>query len=233
MRDILVVGRKELKELFGIRESLRGWTWRMLGVFLPLQAPEIYVGTPVLAVFLPVVLIGNVVADSFAGERERNTLETLLATRLPDHALFLGKVTAVVVYAWTMTVLILAVGLAVVNVARGPHLPSPVDLVGRLAGALLVAGLMAALGAFISLRARSVRDAQQTFTLLFFLPAVLLAFVLPAVLSEGLRDTLTRFLSTADSVTVGAGLLAVLAVTDAALLAFAVRRFRRAKLTLG
>src|SRR3954465_4189577 len=41
--------------------------------------------------FLPLFFLLAIVADSFAGERERHTLETLLATRLSDGAILIGK----------------------------------------------------------------------------------------------------------------------------------------------
>ena len=56
------------------------------------------------------------IPESFAGERERHTLGTLLASRLPDHAILLGKVAVAVGYAWVMTLMLLLVSLVVVNV---------------------------------------------------------------------------------------------------------------------
>jgi ABC-2 type transport system permease protein len=43
---------------------------------------------------LPYIILQTVIADSFAGERERHTLETLLASRLSDRAILFGKVGA-------------------------------------------------------------------------------------------------------------------------------------------
>ena len=40
-----------------------------------------------IAVVLPIVTVTMTAPDSFAGERERKTLRTLLASRLPDHAI--------------------------------------------------------------------------------------------------------------------------------------------------
>ena len=55
------------------------------------------------------------VADSFAGERERHTLETLLASRLPDRAILFGKVLAAVGYGWVLVMLMLVLSLVTVN----------------------------------------------------------------------------------------------------------------------
>lgn len=57
-----------------------------------------------LFLIVPIMVAGGVAADSFAGERERKTLESLLHTPLSDLELFAGKVAA----AW---VLALAVAL--------------------------------------------------------------------------------------------------------------------------
>jgi ABC-type Na+ efflux pump permease subunit len=51
-----------------------------------------------LFLIVPLMVAGGVAADSFAGERERKTLEALLYTPLTDLELFAGKVAA----AWVM-----------------------------------------------------------------------------------------------------------------------------------
>ena len=59
----------------------------VFGVFLPLQSGAEWVQSPATVFYwgwVPLMLVGGAVADSFAGERERHTLETLLASRLPD-----------------------------------------------------------------------------------------------------------------------------------------------------
>jgi ABC-type Na+ efflux pump permease subunit len=45
------------------------------------------------------------ITDSIAGERERQTLETLLASRLPDRAILLGKVAAITLLGWLLLAL--------------------------------------------------------------------------------------------------------------------------------
>ena len=104
LEDILTVIWKELKEiLHGTSKSRSGGLTRMLlpvalaGVLLPARMGSDYLTGPGplfgLAWILPMVGIGLTV-DSFAGERERHTLETLLASRLSDQAILLGKVSA-------------------------------------------------------------------------------------------------------------------------------------------
>src|SRR5579884_3470014 len=54
-----------------------------------------------LAAIVPNAAVAGIIADAFAGERERHTLETLLASRLPDRAILFGKLIAAVAYGWS------------------------------------------------------------------------------------------------------------------------------------
>ena len=58
------------------------------------------------------------IADSFAGERERHTLETLLASRLSDRAILFGKIAACIAYGWLMAMLCVLVGTITENVSH-------------------------------------------------------------------------------------------------------------------
>src|SRR5512137_949446 len=109
MTDVVTIVAKELKEYWKARGSLRARLIAFLpllfifGVYFPLQQREMWTQAPfvpgVYFMWLPFVLAGGTAADSFAGERERHTLETLLATRLSDRDIFLGKVLAIVIYS--------------------------------------------------------------------------------------------------------------------------------------
>jgi ABC-2 type transport system permease protein len=103
------------------RGSLRGgWLGLVIfvavfGILLPLQSGRGWVESPTgLAVWawVPFLLVSSVVADSFAGERERHTLETLLASRLPDRAILFGKLATAVGYGWGFALLSLSTGAA-------------------------------------------------------------------------------------------------------------------------
>src|SRR3972149_5160056 len=100
MHDISTMFWKERKGLL----MQGGSRWRavvtvlimvvMIGVFFPLQMGRDWLdaGWSLLAAFLfPLILVGITIPESFAGERERHTLSTLLASRLPDRAIFFGK----------------------------------------------------------------------------------------------------------------------------------------------
>jgi len=89
----------------------------------PLQQMIVYVAGYMWAplfLIVPLMVAGGVAADSFAGERERKTLEALLHTPLTDLELFAGKVAA----AWAMSMGVALLGFVLygvtVNVAAWP-----------------------------------------------------------------------------------------------------------------
>jgi len=57
--------------------------------------PRSFTYRPEVIVF-PAMLAGSLAADAFAGERERRTLETLLATPISDRSLVVDKTIATV-----------------------------------------------------------------------------------------------------------------------------------------
>ena len=91
--------------------------------YAPLQLMVVYVAGYMWAplfLIVPLMVAGGVAADSFAGERERKTLEALLHTPLTDLELFTGKVAA----AWIMAMLVALLGFLLygltVNLAAWP-----------------------------------------------------------------------------------------------------------------
>ncbi|MFM7250380.1 MAG: ABC-2 type transporter, partial [Planctomycetaceae bacterium] len=117
--DILIVARKEWLEIFDQLLRLRRGGWSMLiviavlGVASPLQMGRDWLDSPLMFFYWPLLTsstTSSLIADAIAGERERHTLETLLATRLSDAAILIGKVVAAVTYG---------VGFALVNIAVG------------------------------------------------------------------------------------------------------------------
>ncbi|HLA98173.1 MAG TPA: hypothetical protein VJL34_06940, partial [Anaerolineales bacterium] len=95
---------------------------------------------------------------------------------------------------------------------------------------LMVATLAAGLGVLISLRAATVRQAQQTFSLAFFVLFIPL-FLLP-LLPEAWRLRLTQSLAQVDVESIALGVMAALLVVDLALFALASARFQRTRLIL-
>jgi ABC-2 type transport system permease protein len=133
---------------------------------------QLTVGTLLKALSLPlfwivaVALTPAVAADSFVGEKERGTIEPLLATPVHNRELFTGKLMTAVIPAVLGTWLGTAIFALLVAVSHSPYYPAFVfadrDWVfSSLVIAPLVALLAAGIGALISTRVSSYRVAYQ------------------------------------------------------------------------
>lgn len=246
MSDILTVMWKERKGLLRFHGSRTRSMLTllipalMLGIVLPLQIGRELVTGPwslLASVLIPLMLVGMMIPESFAGERERHTLETLLASRLPDRAILFGKAALAVAYGWTMTLMVLLLSLVTLNVAQRAGqllLYTPTLAVANLALSLLLAGLMAGLGVLISLRSATVQGAQQTLMTFTLLPLMLLQaipFLFLSVVPDG-RARLRGLLAAADPTQIMLVVISALVAIDAALLALNMARFRRDRLVL-
>ena len=243
--DILTVLWKEWKEL-PLNASDRGLVKGPLGilivigvfgVMLPLQSGRAWVDSPMALLvwgWVPILLVSNVVAQAFAGERERHTLETLLATRLSDRAILLGKVAASASYGWSVTVICLLLGLISVNVAhwRGtPLLYSPVTWLGALVLLPLIALFAANLGVLVSLRSSTVRQAQQTLGIVSMVLVFGIGYGAQA-LPSAWRQAAFGLLMDGGSTMVVIALGVLLAAANAVVLLIAMSRFQRTRLIL-
>ena len=235
MSDILTMVWKESKD------SLFQGGWRSLirplivvgimGIYLPLQfGPQWMDLTPIgmiLLLWIPFFVLISFIGDVIAGERERHTLETLLASRMPDQAILLGKVVATVLYAWGMGVLSLLLGLVLVDLLRsqGNWMFYPLDLfVDALVLSLLVGVLGASAGVLISLRVSTVRQAQQILSVGTIVFVFGIIFVLKAVPANVFSS-----LSYAQFLLI---VMAVIAVLDAILFGLSLVSFQRSRLIL-
>ncbi len=241
-RDVMTVLWKEFKELLGQKGRFKGGKTGMLifmavfGVLMPLQNGPAWVSSPLSLVYwawIPILLASGVVADAFAGERERHTLETLLAGRLPDRAILWGKIGAAVLYGWGLTLACVLVGALALTAGHGHGkiLFYPWPIFGGIVGStLLVALFGSSLGVMISLRAPTVRQAQQVFSVAFLILFVPM-FALP-LLPPSAKAWLAKAAGQADFKSIGLIAAGVLAAADAVLLIVANRRFRRSRLIL-
>ena len=240
--DMYTIIRKEWKEVFLQKGGMRGGLLSqviilaLLGVFLPLQNGPKWLTSPASALawlWLPVMLTMNMVAEAFAGERERHTLETLLASRLSDRSILLGKMAASVMYGFAIAVLSMLVSAATINVAYpaqggGIQFYPPTIFIGGVVTIILLNLLMAALGVLVSLRAKTVRQAYQQLSagliVLVVAPIFLLEFI------PSLRHAVSGALATWDLTQAVLVVVGVLLVIDAVLTGAAMARFQRSKL---
>src|SRR5205823_12344683 len=161
------------------------------GVYLPLQFGLQWLELSPIEMFvvlrIPFFVIISFVGDAIAGERERHTLETLLASRISDRAILLGKIIVTTSYAWSTALVGLLLGLLVANLSKGQgswQFYTHGDLLlEALALSLLASLLGVSGGVLISLRSATVRQAQQILivaTLALVAGGVALLKVLPA-----------------------------------------------------
>lgn len=147
-------------------------------------------GQALLAGILPFVVVlwavlggQHAALDTGAGEKERRTLDLLLATPAPRADIAAGKFLAV--WATALAAVAMVVASAVASLWAGSRLPlglppvsvqiQPVAAAGLAVLAAAVVAFLSAIQLALSLLARSVRQAQQYFTpvyLLVSLPAM-------------------------------------------------------------
>jgi len=243
MADILTVMRKERKGLLRPRGSrIKGYIMlgmpALLALLMPLQIGEEWLSTPfslLISVMVAWLVVSMTIPDSFAGERERHTLATLLASRLPDKAILYGKMAVPVVFGWGVLAIAHALSLTVFNIAHWGGMPQiyarPL-LLGNLGLGLLLPPIVAGLGVLISLRAATVQAAEQLLMMGLLVPIVVLQIVGAVVLSTGGAKRLEEVLATVNWTTVLFVVLAGLLVAALVLLWAAMVRFQRARLIL-
>lgn len=241
--DILTVTRKEWLEF---RDQLlrlrRGGLSALivlliLGIFTPLQMGPLWLTSPLMLAYWPLLssgMVSTLIADAFAGERERHTLETLLATRLSDTSILLGKVLAAIMYGLLFTTANIIVGVVTLSIAhfdKGIQAPPASHIGYMLLLVTLACSTLAGIGVFISLRAATVRQAQQTLGII-----MMVLFIGPVLFVQFLDSddklSMATKLSSLGTARLVGWTSAILFAASVILILMAMGRFKRGKLTL-
>lgn len=196
----------------------------MISQYNPTQAGIVLVLGYLFAPFfliLPLMFSTVIAAESFAGERERKTIEALLYTPASDTELFLGKVLAGLIPAVGIT-LVSFVGYSIVlNAAAYPAmkhiwfpLPSWIPLILWISPAISLLGIAATV--LISAKVQTFMGAYQSSGSLVLLVLALLVGQATGVIYL--------------SVWVGVVIGVVIFIVDAVLVYYAVRTFNRDRL---
>jgi ABC-2 type transport system permease protein len=242
--DFATVLWKEWKEIVLERSAGGSGSYRpllvmiVLGILVPLQmGPERFFSATGLLIptFFSAIVITAVIADSFAGERERHTLETLLASRLSDRAILLGKIAASIAYGCVISISCVVIGVITVNIAnwhgRILMFHDVASWLILLLGPPLLGGVVATSGVLVSLHSSTVRHAQQTLGVAVAFVMLGLTFgsaSLPAEWKARLGRAVVTWSQTELVLAVAGLLLAI----DLGLLFAGMVRFQRAKLVL-
>ena len=184
MRTVWLLARKDIREAFGRRMIL-------LRLLIPAVLLPIFYGVivgytirdaahnpgaaraltgqiPLFAAI--VVLLGSLVAvmvtaDAIAGEKERRTIETLLATPISDQEIFVGKLLAgllpAIVIGYGGGVIFFGVARLFGGAAPIPIPPLLATVKIILGGVPVIAALLSAMGVIISARCGTVTVASQ------------------------------------------------------------------------
>jgi ABC-2 type transport system permease protein len=236
LEDVMTVIWKERKSQFRVRGSRLRYLMMLLSplllatIFPVTWGPDWLAEVPPLAiaVITSVILVAVMVPESIAGERERHTLEALLASRLPDRAILIGKLLVPLSVGWGASIIAILWSAVIVNIAHweGEILFfTPPILLGSLALSFLMALLTAGAGVFVSLKAATAQEAAQILTFAILIPPMLLQ-VIPLLF----RDQMQQFLDTVNGPQLLVIVVAVLVVLDLLVLLAAMARFRRARL---
>lgn len=242
--DILTVMWKERKGL--LRYNSKRWKSflslimpiALFGIIFPIQFREEWLGSywsVAVSLVTPILLIASTIAESFAGERERHTLETLLASRLPDQAILLGKLFTSMLFGWGVTLLLLLISLVMVNLltwdGQLKFYETSIFWI-NLAVSLLAVGLVSNLGILISLRSPTVQNAAQMIMMMLFMPLLLLqavVFLLPTFFPV---EPIKEFLGSLDMISIMLIISFVLLIVNIGLFLGARARFKRSRLIL-
>ena len=242
MEQIRTVAWKEWKAL-GDQAGIRGGGGivvltliaLIMGAFMPWTAgPEFFTSPLTLFVypFIGASVAANPVIDSFAGEKERRTLETLLSSPLEDRAILLGKMWVALAAGWTIPMLLYGIALVTVNIkmwGNGIVFPPAWAAVGVPSMSAAAVGLVCSAGILASMHCSTVRQAGQIFGYVVFV-VFLAPVIVVALLPDAFKATIGEWLMRQDPMTlVFVGVGALVAV-DAICMRLAFTSFRRGRL---
>ena len=200
----------------GLLNELSGYTFKQQMLVFTL----VYMLAPMFLI-MPLMVSSVLAADSFAGEKERKTLEALLYTPTTDRELFSAKLLGPWAAAVAVALLSFVLYAVMVNAAAWGSIgriffPNPMWIALVFWVTPAVAGLGLVVMVFVSARAQGFQDAYQTGGLVV-LPVI---FLIIGQLSGVMYFSL------------GLVLLVGLAIwlLDAILLWFASKSFRRGEL---
>jgi hypothetical protein len=188
LRDIWCVA---WKELMLARRNLKSYTTGYIlvlivwGILFPVtMLDDIWHGNPTSSMltfgYLSVLLASGQTISAFVGERMQKTLGTLLTTRLSDAAIYLGKVLAIMIIAYTVMLIVFGVHVctawyaAAMKMYESKFPYTSLQVAFMLILPILSLVYTSSLGVYISMKSTNIRG--QHFLNLFMGFPVIAAF---------------------------------------------------------
>lgn len=239
LNDVIAVAMKELEVSLRADRRLSALGYRLFwallfAIVMPLMMRDRWFVSPevmALWAWLPVFVTSPMLGSAIAGEREQRTLETLLATRLPDRAIVFGKVVAASLVGWAYALCSIFGGALAVSLlasGTGPMFYRPEYLVGGVVCSYLGAWFGAAAGIASSVRCATQRQAQDNISLVTM--GVTFAAVVIRSILDALGLPLSDMLLVADGWWLTLGFAVTLLLADLGASRVALTRFKRSAL---
>jgi ABC-2 type transport system permease protein len=209
-------------------------------IYEPLRIGPNWITSPIMlfsfSLLLPFITVGSIIPYSFVGERERHTLEPLLATPTSNAAILLGKIAIPAFYGWGITFICMVTGLLSINLVFGQgeifFYPANV-IISVIILSLLISLFIASVGAGASLRATTFTQAQRTLVMVLFFPMMIPAFLLGPLSPSGWKTIVSQFLVLIGYSQLFILLTVILLMLIIATILVTLLRFHREKLLLG
>jgi hypothetical protein len=178
MRRAIMQELSQLPRRMGGRTGVLIYAFALLalGILLPWHLSFDFLDAMVLLAYacLPALLVAPVVAESFAGDRER---EQIPATSEERRRSMYAKVAAGALYGWISALVALVLGIATVNLSFTRWILPPALLaIDLVLMSLAVSVSAASIAAAVSVRARSAKHAKRTLRQGFLLLLVLVVY---------------------------------------------------------
>ncbi len=138
----------------------------IFGVVLPLMDPSMGMGRSALwlIAWMALMSMQSITADAFAGQRERGLLEVLFCCPLSNRQILLAKWLAGVCYVTALAAFVLLVNLAAARLDHAAAAPLKFYALA-LAGVVLLAAPLSAVLCWVSIGAKTMRDASSNMML--------------------------------------------------------------------
>lgn len=181
--NLVSIGGTDLDELVAMIDRMPAGLQTELASYSMEQQVIVFFLVYILApmfLIIPLMVASVIAADSFAGERERRTLETLLYTPTTDRELFIGKLLSSWLPANVVTLIGFVLYAVMSNLAAWPTMgkiffPNLMWVVMVIWVVPAAAGLGLGTMILVSVRAQGFQDAYQTGGFVV-LPILLLVF---------------------------------------------------------